>query len=61
MATSAAIRAAAPAVADRAQGKQASRTRALLAAALIGTAAAAAAYKLLRSAPSSEGAGDGSR
>jgi hypothetical protein len=48
-----AVRAAAPAVADRLQGAQASRMRSLLAATMIGAAVAVAAYKLLRSAPAS--------
>jgi hypothetical protein len=53
MATATALKAAAPAVADRIQGNQPSRTRALLATMMVGAAAAAATYKLLRSAPKS--------
>jgi hypothetical protein len=52
--TTAAVKVAAPAVAERAQGRQPSRTRALLAATMIGTAVAVTAYKLLRNAPSSD-------
>lgn len=54
-ATSAAVKVAAPAVADRAQGRQPSRTRALFAAALVGAATAAATYKLLRRPPAGDG------
>jgi hypothetical protein len=55
VATSAAVRAAAPAVAERIQGEQPSRLRALLAAAVIGGATAVAAYRLLRNAPTQAG------
>ena len=53
-ATAAAVRAAASPVADRFQGRQPSRTRALFAAMMVGAVAAAATYKLLRSAPESD-------
>jgi hypothetical protein len=56
MATSAAVKAAVPAVADRARGRQPSRMRSLFAAAVVGAAAAAVTYRLLRSAPASDGA-----
>jgi hypothetical protein len=49
------VRAAAPAVAERIQGEQPSRLRALLAAAVIGGATAVAAYRLLRNAPTQAG------
>jgi hypothetical protein len=49
MATTAAVEAAAPALVDRARGQQSSRPRALLAATVVGTAAAVATYRLLRS------------
>jgi hypothetical protein len=54
MATSAAVRAVAPALVDRARGEQSSRPRALFAATVIGAATAVATYKLLRSGPPSE-------
>ena len=53
MATSTAVRAAAPAVAERIEGEQPSRVRSLVAATVIGAAVAVAAYRLLRSAPTS--------
>jgi hypothetical protein len=52
--TTAAVKAAAPAVAERAQGRQPGRIRAVLAATVIGTAVAVTAYKLLRNAPPAE-------
>ena len=58
MAASTAVRAVAPAVADRAQGRQPSRLRSLFAAAVVGATAAAVTYRLLRSAPASESNGD---
>jgi hypothetical protein len=58
MAATAAVKAAAPAVADRFQGRQPSRTRALFAALVVGVAAAAGTYKLLRSASESDGGND---
>jgi len=54
MAASAGVRTVAPAVAERIQGTQTSRFRALLAATAIGAAAAVAVYRLLRSAPTGE-------
>jgi hypothetical protein len=51
---SAAVRTVAPAIAERIQGAQPSRFRALLAATAIGAAAAVAVYRVLRSAPTSE-------
>jgi hypothetical protein len=57
MATSA-VRAAAPAVAERLQGGQPSRLRALLAATVLGAAVAVGAYRLLRSASPNEESDD---
>jgi hypothetical protein len=56
MATSAAVKATIPAVAEWAQGEQPSRTKSLLAAAVIGVTAAAVTYRVLRSASSPDGA-----
>ena len=53
-ATATAVKVAGPAIADRFQGRQASRTRALFASLMVGAVAAAATYKLLRSAPESD-------
>lgn len=52
MASSTAVKAVAPAVAERIQGEQPSRVRALVAATAVGAAVAVVAYRLLRSAPS---------
>lgn len=51
MAASATMRAAAPALAERAVGRQPSRLRSLLAAGVVGAAAAVVTYRLLRSPP----------
>jgi hypothetical protein len=53
---STAVRAAAPAVADRMQGRQPSRLRSLLVAGVVGATAAALTYRVLRSPPPSESA-----
>jgi hypothetical protein len=58
MATSAAARAVAPAVADLTRGRQASRLRSLLVAGMVGAGAAVLTYRLLRSAPASEDPSD---
>jgi hypothetical protein len=54
VAASAAVRTIAPAVAERVQGEQPSRARALLAATVVGAAAAVAVYRLLRSVPAAD-------
>jgi hypothetical protein len=54
-ATATAVKAAVPAVAERAQGLQPSRARALLAAVMVAAAAGFATYKVLRSVPSGDG------
>jgi hypothetical protein len=54
MATETALRAATPAVAERIQGEQPSRLRAIAAATVIGAAVAVAAYRLLRHVPANE-------
>ena len=59
MATPTAVKAAVPAVAERIQGEQPSRVRALIAATTIGAAVAVAAYRLLRSAASAGDAESG--
>ena len=56
MAASATMRAAAPAVAERAVGQQPSRLRSLLAAGVVGATAAVLTYRLLRSPPGRGGA-----
>jgi hypothetical protein len=53
---STAVRAAAPAVADRMQGRQPSRLRSLLVAGVVGATAATVTYRLLRSPPGRESA-----
>ena len=53
-AATAAVKAAAPAVTERAQGRQPSRTRAIVAATVVGIASAFATYKLLRRPPSGD-------
>jgi hypothetical protein len=50
MAASATAEAAAPAIADRLRGEQPSRFRSLVAAGVVGVAAAVLTYRLLRSA-----------
>jgi len=47
------VRLLAPALSDVASGEQPSRTRAVLAAAVVGTTAAAVTYRLLRRLPES--------
>jgi hypothetical protein len=54
VAASAAARTIAPAVAERVQGEQPSRLKALVAATAIGAAAAVVVYRVLRSAPTGE-------
>jgi len=54
-ATATAVKAAVPAVAERAQGLQPSRMRAILAAVVVAAAAGVTTYKLLRSVPSGDG------
>jgi hypothetical protein len=56
MAASTAVRVAAPAVADRAMGRQPSRLRSLLVAGVVGTTAAVVTYRLLRTPPRRENA-----
>jgi hypothetical protein len=56
MATETAVRAAAPAVAERIQGEQPSRVRAIAAATVIGAAVAVVAYRLLRNVPANDDA-----
>jgi len=46
------------AIEERLQGRRPSSLKALLAAAAIGTTAAVVSFKLLRSSPPGEGAGD---
>jgi len=58
MAATATAKAAAPALADRIGGRQASRLRSLLVAGMVGTTAAVLTYRLLRSAPAGERASD---
>jgi hypothetical protein len=58
MATSAAVRAVAPAVADLTRGQPASRLRSLLVAGVVGASAAVLTYRLLRSAPAPQDADD---
>jgi len=59
MAVSTAAKVAAPAIAERARGRQPSRTRSLFAATLVGFAAAALTYRMLRSPPKQDGENDG--
>jgi high-affinity Fe2+/Pb2+ permease len=54
VAASAAVRTIAPAVAERVQGEQPSRLKALVAATAVGAAAAVAVYRLLRSVPAAD-------
>jgi hypothetical protein len=58
MAASTAVRTAAPALADRAQGRQPSRMRSLFAASVVGATAAVVTYRLLRRPPARDSEND---